>query len=167
MAGCGKTRLALAVAAAVRDGYADGVWLVELAPLPASPSPDPTAMAAAVLTALGLQEQPGRDLLDTLVAHLQPRRLLLVLDNCEHVVAASATLAARLLAACPRLQILTTSQLALGIAEETVWPVAALAVPDPVAGATTPADLHRLGQSDAMRCGSSLSARRPCSPALS
>src|SRR5262249_36575469 len=72
VAGSGKTRLALAVAEAVRDAYADGVWLVELAPLPAGAAADPTAVAAAALAALGLPEQPGQDPLEALVAHLQP-----------------------------------------------------------------------------------------------
>ena len=124
VAGCGKTRQALAVADAVRDAYRDGVWLVALSPLAARPGADPTSVVAATLAAVGLQGQSGQEPLDTLVAHLQPRRLLLVLDNCEHVVAACAALSARLLGACPELRILTTSQQALGNADETVWPVA-------------------------------------------
>ncbi len=151
VAGCGKTRLALAVAEEVRTAYADGVWLVELAPLPASPSADPTAVAAATLSALGRHEQPGQALLDTLVASLQARHMLLVLDNCEHVVAASAALATRLLEVCPRLQILATSQRALGIADEIVWRVDTLAVPPAVDGPLLPEMLSRVEQSDAVR----------------
>jgi non-specific serine/threonine protein kinase len=151
VAGSGKTRLALAVAETVRDAYRDGVWLVELAPLPASRSPDPTGVVAATLSVLGLQEQPGTAPVDTLIAYLQPRRLLLVLDNCEHVVVACAALAARLLAAGPELQILATSQLALGAAEEAVWPVAPLAVPAPVESVPTEAELMLLRQSDAVQ----------------
>ncbi len=151
MAGCGKTRLALAVAEALRDAYADGVWLVALAPLTASPSTDPTAVAGAVVTALDLREQPGQALLDTLIAYLQTRRLLLVLDNCEHVVVACAALTAQLLGACPELRILTTSQQALGIADETMWPVGALALPPAVDGTPTPETLGLVGQSEAVR----------------
>src|SRR5260370_585582 len=151
VAGCGKTRLALAVRAAVLGGYRDGAWLVELAPLPASPAADPTPVAAAALTALGLHEQPGQALQDTLAAHLQSKRLLLVLDNCEHVLAACAALLAQLLRACPELRILTTSQHTLGIADETVWPVAALAVPPPIAGEPTPEVLDLLGKSEAVQ----------------
>jgi len=151
VAGCGKTRLALAVAEEMRNAYADGVWLVELAPLPASPSADPTAVAAAALSALGRHEQPGQALLDTLVASLRARHMLLVLDNCEHVVAASAALATRLLEVCPRLQILATSQRALGIADEIVWRVDTLAVPPAVDGPLLPEMLSRVGQSDAVR----------------
>jgi len=151
MAGCGKTRLALTVAEALRDAYADGVWLVALAPLTASPSTDPAAVAGAAVTALDLRARPGQALLDTLVAYLQTRRLLLVLDNCEHVAAACAALTARLLEACPELRILTTSQQALGIADETVWPVGALALPPASDGTPTPATLGLVGQSEAVR----------------
>ena len=151
VAGCGKTRLALAVADMVRDAYGDGAWLVGLAALPASPGAEPTPVAAAALGALGLHEQPGQEPLDTLVAHLQPRHLLLVLDNCEHVVAACAALAARLLGACPMVRILTTSQQALGYAGETAWRVAPLEVPPPVEGAATPGAVQLLEQSDAVQ----------------
>src|SRR5262249_42735294 len=149
VAGCGKSRLALAVAEALRDAYSDGVWLVELAPLPASPSPDPTGVAAATLSAIGLHEQPGQNVIDSLVAHLRSRCLLLVLDNCEHVVGACAALAARLLEACPQLHILATSQYALEIAKETVWPVGTLAEPPAVGGTPTPELLALVGQSEA------------------
>jgi WD40 repeat protein/predicted ATPase len=151
VAGCGKSRLALAVAEAVLDAYQDGVWLVALAPLPASPAADPMAVAVAALTALGLHQQQGQDPLDTLVAHLRTRRPLLVLDNCEHVVTACAALATRLLAACPELQVLTTSQQALGCADETVWRVAPLAVPPQPTDALTAQEVQLLGQSDALQ----------------
>jgi len=151
VAGCGKTRLALAVADNVRDAYAEGVWLVELAPLPATASTDLTAVAAATLSALGLHEQPGQDLPDTLVAYLQARRLLLILDNCEHVVTSCAALVALLLDACPELRVLTTSQQALGIVDETAWPVGALATLPPVDGAATLEMLRLAGQSEAVR----------------
>jgi WD40 repeat protein/predicted ATPase/transcriptional regulator with XRE-family HTH domain/Tfp pilus assembly protein PilF len=129
VAGSGKTRLALAVAQAMRDVYPDGVWLVELAPLPASLAADLAPAVGAVLAALDLQEQPGREPLETLIAYLRSRRLLLLLDNCEHVVAAVAALALQLLGAGPDLRILATSQQPLGIAEETVWRVPALDLP--------------------------------------
>ena len=151
VAGSGKTRLAMAAAGLVREGYEQGVWLVELASLPASPSGDPTPVAAATLSALDLSEQPGQDPLDTLVAHLRPGCLLLVLDNCEHLVAATAALAARLLAASPELRILATSQHTLGIAGEVDWRVATLGVPPRIAEAPTPEVLRLLGQSDAVQ----------------
>jgi non-specific serine/threonine protein kinase len=149
VAGCGKTRLALAVAEAALAAYRHGVWLVDLSPLPAGA--DLTMVVAATLAVLGLHEQAGQQALDTLVASLRPRRLLLVLDNCEHVVAACAALVTRLLGTCPGLQILATSQLPLGIAGETVWQVATLALPDPMAGPPTEAALQLLGQSEAVQ----------------
>jgi WD40 repeat protein/predicted ATPase/transcriptional regulator with XRE-family HTH domain len=150
VAGSGKTRLALAVAEALCGSYEEGVWLVELAPVPAGPSSDPTAVGGAILSALGLQEQPGRAPLETLIDHLQPRRVLLVLDNCEHLVAACAALAARLLGACPQMQILTTSQQALGLANETVWRVAPLALPPQPTELPTPDEVQTLGQVEAV-----------------
>jgi class 3 adenylate cyclase len=103
--GCGKTRLALQAAADAIDGYSDGVWWVELARVE-----DPTLVAAAVIAALGLGEAPGRSLVDTLVEYLRHRRLLLVLDNCEHLVEACAALVDALLRACPVLTVLATSR---------------------------------------------------------
>src|SRR5579864_4179668 len=78
--GCGKTRLALHVANELLNDYPDGVWLVDLAPVS-----DPTLVPQALANAIGLRDEPGLPLLDTLVAALQPRRLLIVLDNCEHL----------------------------------------------------------------------------------
>jgi predicted ATPase/DNA-binding CsgD family transcriptional regulator len=123
--GVGKTRLALKVAAGRLGEFVDGVWLVELAPL-ASQELVPRAVASA----LGVREQPGRPLAVTLAEALRSRDLLLVLDNCEHVLAACATLADSLLRACPRLQIVATSREALGIAGETVFSVPALTLPE-------------------------------------
>jgi non-specific serine/threonine protein kinase len=151
VAGCGKTRLAMALADSLLATFKDGVWVVELGPLPPNPDSDPSAVTSAVLTALGLQEQSGHTLLDTLLAHLQTRRLLLVLDNCEQVVAACATLAARLLVTCPELWILATSQYALGVASETVQPVTPLTLPSLPEGTPEPQILHLLAQSEAVQ----------------
>src|SRR5581483_7089510 len=93
--GSGKTSLALAVARGVLHAFPDGVWLVELAPLA-----DPALVPQAVAAPLGVRDSPGRPLLDGLVSYLHPRSVLLVLDNCEHLVGACAELAERLLAAC-------------------------------------------------------------------
>ncbi len=139
--GSGKTRLALQIAAEVLEGFADGVWLVELAALT-----DPTLIPQLVASTLGLREESistgsddpvpsststQRPLLAVLLDHLQTKQLLLVLDNCEHLIAACARLAETLLRACPRLHILATSREALGIAGETTWRVPSLLVPDP------------------------------------
>ena len=123
--GVGKTRLALQVAADVSGDYADGVWLVELAAL-AQPAPVPQAVA----TALNLCEESQRPLLDTLSDCLRDKQLLLVLDNCEHLVQACAELADRLLRVAPRLRIIATSRESLHITGERVYQVPSLRVPD-------------------------------------
>jgi predicted ATPase/DNA-binding SARP family transcriptional activator len=123
--GCGKTRLALAVAAELVAAYPDGVWLVELAALA-----DGVLVPQAVATVLGVQEQAQRPLTATLVDALRPRDLLLVLDNCEHLIDACAHLAQSLLVGCAQLRILATSREALGIAGETTWLVPSLPLPD-------------------------------------
>jgi predicted ATPase/class 3 adenylate cyclase len=123
--GCGKTRLALQAAADLVEQYPDGVWLVELAALA-----DPLLVPQAVATTFRLREEPGRPHLESLVAALRSRSLLLLLDNCEHVVTACAQLSTALLRECPRLQILATSREALRVGGETVWRVPSLSLPD-------------------------------------
>jgi predicted ATPase/DNA-binding SARP family transcriptional activator len=107
------------------DGMADGVWLVELAPVVAGAD-----VPQAVLAALGVREQalPGEPIA-RLVAALRTRNALLILDNCEHLIDAAAALADRLLGECPRLRILATSREPLGINGETIWPVEPLGLP--------------------------------------
>ena len=122
--GVGKTRLALVAAGRVFDQRPDGVFLVELAPLA-----DPGLVAAQTLAALGLTEE-SRSPLDALVDHLRERRLLLVLDNCEHLLTASAQLADVLLRACPGVGILATSREPLHTAAETTITVPPLPVPE-------------------------------------
>ena len=122
--GCGKTRLALAVATDLAHAFPDGVHWVELAALT-----DPDLVPQAVAAALGVREEPGRPPRDTLRTALQPRHLLLVLDNCEHLVAACAHLVEALLRVCPGLRILATSREALGVAGETLRRVPSLSVP--------------------------------------
>jgi predicted ATPase/class 3 adenylate cyclase len=124
--GAGKTRLTLQVAAQLLEGFQDGVWLVELAALT-----DPSLVPKAVASALGVPEQPGRVLIETLVGSLRGKSVLLILDNCEHLVAACAHLTTALLLACPNLRILATSREALGVTGETTWRVPSLSVPDP------------------------------------
>jgi non-specific serine/threonine protein kinase len=139
--GAGKTRLALRVAAAMLSDYPAGVRLVELAPLA-----DPTVVRQAVAAALGVVETPGRPVVDAVAASVGLQRLLLVLDNCEHLVAACAALAETLLRACPNLQVLATSREALGVLGETVYRVPALAVP-----AAAPLPATRLAENEAVR----------------
>jgi predicted ATPase/DNA-binding CsgD family transcriptional regulator len=125
--GCGKTRLALAVAEGRARRYPGGVRLVELASLS-----DPRLVPHAVAAAFDLRESPGgAPLIETLAAHLKTcGAVLLVLDNCEHLVEACAALSHHLLTGCPSLRILATSREPLRIAGETIWPVPALALPD-------------------------------------
>jgi predicted ATPase/DNA-binding CsgD family transcriptional regulator len=123
--GCGKTRLALATATDLVERFEDGVWLVELAPLV-----DPSLVPQAVASALGLREQPGRSPAEALSRYLGSRNVMLVLDNCEHLVEACAALAEALLRFCPRLRVLATSREALDITGEVAWPVPPLSLPD-------------------------------------
>jgi predicted ATPase len=123
--GCGKTRLALQVATEVLEEFPDGVWVVELASLS-----DPVLVPQAVASTLDVREQPGRPLPETLVNYLRPLSLLLLVDNCEHLLPTCAEVANVLLRSCPRLHILTTSRESLGIAGETRWQVPPLSLPE-------------------------------------
>jgi predicted ATPase/DNA-binding CsgD family transcriptional regulator/transcriptional regulator with XRE-family HTH domain len=124
--GGGKTRLALAVASELRTAFPDGAWLAEFAPL-ANPALVPQAVAAA----LDVPEVAGVPLIDRLAFVLERRSLLLVFDNCEHLIDACAALAEHLLARCPNLRILATSREPLLLAGERQWRVPPLALPDP------------------------------------
>ena len=124
--GIGKTRLGLQVTAGLLHHFPNGIWLVELASLP-----DPALLPQAIASALGLRDPADRPLMESLKAHLEPRRLLLVLDNCEHLLDACARIVAALLSACPLLRIMTTSREPLQIAGEVTWLVPPLSLPDP------------------------------------
>jgi non-specific serine/threonine protein kinase len=123
--GVGKTRLALRAASEVQHDFADGVWLAELGELR-----DGSLLVHVVASKLGLRDQSGRPLQEVLVDFVASRELLLVLDNCEHLIDAAATLAETLLTACPALRILATSREGLGIGGESVIPIAPLTLPD-------------------------------------
>jgi predicted ATPase/DNA-binding SARP family transcriptional activator/Tfp pilus assembly protein PilF len=125
-AGCGKSRLALVVASDLAADYRDKTWLVELGALA-----DEALLPQAVATVLEVLEEAQRPLAATLVDAIQARQMLLVLDNCEHLIIACAHLAQALLSACPQLQILATSREAFGIAGETTWVLPPLSLPDP------------------------------------
>jgi predicted ATPase len=124
--GCGKTSLGLEVARGLVEHFEAGVWLVELAPLA-----DPDLVPQAVASTLGVRDSPDRPLLDGVIAYLRTRSVLLVLDNCEHLVEACAGLAERLLTACANLHILVTSRELLRIPGEVNWRVPSLPFPDP------------------------------------
>ncbi|MCA1718588.1 MAG: LuxR C-terminal-related transcriptional regulator [Actinobacteria bacterium] len=123
--GCGKTRLALEVAKDLVGAYPGGVWLVELASLS-----DPALVPNAVAAALGVRERPDLPLTAALVDAIGSRRMLLVLDNCEHLIEACARLVDALLRSCEHLRVLATSREALEVAGEVNWLVPSLTVPD-------------------------------------
>ncbi|HEY8284660.1 MAG TPA: BTAD domain-containing putative transcriptional regulator [Chloroflexota bacterium] len=134
--GSGKTRLAIRVAESMLDPYPDGVWLCELAGLaPSVPSIDavlaPDPVAGALAGTLGLHEDPACPLDRVIRDFLEPRRVLLVIDNCEHVLDPAAQLIASLLASCSGVTVLATSREALGLPGEVVWTVPPLSFPEP------------------------------------
>jgi predicted ATPase/DNA-binding CsgD family transcriptional regulator len=135
--GIGKTRLALQVLATVAGDFPDGVWLVELGDLR-----EPQLVVSRVASAIGVVGEPGRPLVDTLADALGPRRMLLALDNCEHLIEACARLCQRLLASSPALRIMATSQEPLRMPGEVVRQVPPLSVPPEMAIAN-PAGLPR------------------------
>jgi predicted ATPase/DNA-binding CsgD family transcriptional regulator len=136
--GSGKTRLAAEVARRAADRFADGAWLAELAPVR-----DPGQVSLAVLAALGVREQPGMSAVDALARALVRQQLLLVLDNCEHVIDAAARLCAGLLAACDDVRVLATSREPLAVAGESRYRLGPLALPGP-------GDPAEIGRSEAM-----------------
>jgi predicted ATPase/class 3 adenylate cyclase/DNA-binding CsgD family transcriptional regulator len=131
--GIGKSRLALQVAAEALDGAGDGVWLAELAPVAG-----PELVARTVAAVLGVREEPGRPMLDTLLDAVGDRYLLVVLDNAEHVLGAAAKLADAIMRSCPRACLLVTSREPLGVSGEHVFRIPPLTVP--------PADLTAAGR---------------------
>src|SRR6185312_3722389 len=139
--GLGKTRLSLQVAADLLDEFRGGVWLVELASFG-----DPRLVPQAVAAAIGIKEQSGGSLVEAIVRHVGDAPALLVLDNCEHLVAACAETAVQLLRSTAALRILATSRERLNVRGETTYPLSPLLVPEPDAQAS-PA----LAQSDAVR----------------
>ena len=142
MGGIGKSRLSVQLGAEVMNDYSDGVWLIELAPLS-----DPQLVAQAVASVLGVKEEGGRPVIDALVKFVRDRQLLIILDNCEHVVRACAELTKQLLQAGPRLKVLASSRDPLQIAGETAYHVPTLSAPDP----NRPVTLAELTRHEAVR----------------
>ncbi|MGB8908694.1 MAG: tetratricopeptide repeat protein [Candidatus Cybelea sp.] len=125
--GSGKTRCAIQTAAELLDRYADGVWMVELAPIS-----DPALVTTTIAQVLGVREVRNEELLTTLLAYLEQRQMLLVLDNCEHLVDEARRVAGAILGACAGVRILATSREQLGIAGEHVVRMPSLEVSDAV-----------------------------------
>src|SRR5438067_1410006 len=142
--GCGKTRLALQVAAVAASAYPHGVWLAELAALT-----DAGLVPQAVASAVGVRQVPDSTVIGNLVEDLRTRTLLLVIDNCEHVVTDAAELVDALLRSCPGVHILATSREPLGSPGETTWRVPSLGLPPHSATGELPLD--RLTQYEAVR----------------
>jgi len=140
--GTGKTRLSLQVAARVLEAFPDGAWLVELAPLA-----DPALVVQTLAAALGVREQPERPLIEVLLDYLRAKHLLLILDNCEHLIEACAQASDRLLRVATGVKILASSREALGIAGETAFRVPSLSAP----AADSAFTLEALGQFEAVR----------------
>ncbi|MDP1899831.1 MAG: hypothetical protein Q8K96_05200 [Rubrivivax sp.] len=124
MGGLGKTRLSLQVAAEAMAEFPDGVWFLDLSPIR-----DPALVAGEAASVLGVREEPGRPLIQTLCAHLASRRVLLVFDNCEHLIQPAADLAHALLRAAPGVRIMASSREALHVPGEQVCPILPLPVP--------------------------------------
>ncbi|MFD4183568.1 ATP-binding protein, partial [Rhodococcus sp. NPDC058514] len=123
--GVGKTRLAVRVAAQIGGGFGDGVWYVDLAPIT-----DPDLVPVAVIRALGLPDQPSRSTMHSLLRFVGDRRMLLVLDNCEHLLDACAALVVALLGRCPAVTVAATSREPIGVAGEVTWRVPSLSLAD-------------------------------------
>ncbi len=128
--GVGKTRLAVQAAAGVAEKFMDGVWLVELAALG-----DPSAVPEAVAATLGITQQPGNSVTESIAEALEGRSRLLIFDNCEHVLDAAAELIEAILAGSRSLRILATSREGLRVADEQLWPVPPLDVRDGIESA--------------------------------
>jgi predicted ATPase/class 3 adenylate cyclase len=123
--GSGKTRLALQLAASLIDRYSDGGWLIELASVT-----DSASVGVTIAAAMHVGERPGQSTSETLAAALRTRELLLILDNCEHLIAACAEVADTLLRACPNVVILATSREGLNVPGESLMPVPSLSIPE-------------------------------------
>ena len=123
--GAGKTRLAVEIATLIAAEYADGVWYVDLAPIT-----DPGVVPVTVARAVGLPDQPGRSTMDALLRFVRDRQMLLVLDNCEHLLDACAELVVALLGAVPGLTVIATSREPIGVAGEATWRVPSLSLAD-------------------------------------
>lgn len=144
--GTGKTRLALQVGADMLDQFSDGVWLVEFAPIT-----NPELIPHAVANVLGVREEKGTPLFQTISTSLRPKSLLLILDNCEHLIENMALFVEKLLRACPKVQILASSREILGIAGEISFRVPSLSVPPTPAPGAGGKEPQFLSQYEAVR----------------
>lgn len=140
--GTGKTRLSLQIAEHLLGSFTDGVWFVELAPLT-----NPELIPQTILSVMGIAEEQGKTTLQSLTDGIRGKKILLLLDNCEHIIEACAKLADHLLSASPSLTILASSREALGVKGELAWHVPSLSLPD----INQITDLERLAQFESVR----------------
>ncbi len=163
--GCGKTRLALQIAAEVLDAFPDGVWLIDLAPVA-----DPDLVPKTVAEELSIREAPNQPMTERLRSLLRDRKLLLVLDNCEHLIDSSAALVEALLTGCPSVSILATSRESLGLQGENSWRVPSLSLPaegeDPTIEALTQCEAVRLFVDRALRARPNFAVTNENAPAV-
>jgi len=139
--GCGKTRLACEVAAQLVKFFPDDIWFVDLAPIEVE-----ELVIKQLMTTLGLSEAPGRDMMDIVVEGIKDRKLLILLDNCEHLIRTCAAISHKLIGSVPGLSLLVTSREALHINGEKIWFVPSLTLPDPEADI----DINVAGKSEAV-----------------
>jgi predicted ATPase/DNA-binding SARP family transcriptional activator len=124
--GSGKTRLAIQVGMDLLDSFTDGVWWVDLSSIT-----NDSLVAQSIAKSLGIQDMPGQPLVETIANHTRSKHLLLIIDNCEHVIEESAKAIDLLLKECPHLKIIVTSREALGIPGEQIWNIPTMTLPDP------------------------------------
>ncbi len=144
--GIGKTRLAIHVAARLAPEFPDGAWFIDLADVQ-----HPELVVSRVASVVRVVEEPGRALMATLTDALRPRQMLIVLDNCEHVIDACARVCQRLLAGSPGLRVIATSREPLRVAAETVWQVPPMSMPDQEVASGAAVDESAPLRSDALR----------------
>jgi predicted ATPase len=125
--GCGKTRLSMQVAADLIDNYADGVWLIEFAPLS-----EASLVPQTLAVGLGIQEEAGIPIFDSVIRELKEKEMLIVMDNCEHLIEACASVCQKLVSSCSQVDILTSSREALRVPGEATFRVPSLSTPDPL-----------------------------------
>ncbi|MGB3634473.1 MAG: BTAD domain-containing putative transcriptional regulator, partial [Rubrobacteraceae bacterium] len=159
--GAGKTRLALEAARELLELYPDGVWMVSLAPIAA-----PALVPRTAASVFGLREQPHRSPEEILVTSLQQKDLLLVMDNCEHLVGAAAGLAETLLDGCPHLKILATSRELLGIEGEVIWSPPPLSLPNSHRELDTESLVEEVRESESARLFADRASQRDTSFSL-
>jgi len=140
--GCGKTRLSQEIATNLLKEYNDGVWFIDLAPIT-----DPNLVAKEIIRVLKIQEEPGKAIIETLTENIKNSSLLILLDNCEHLIQVCAEITDKLLRSVNNLRILSTSREALNISGEVVWRIPSLSCPDP----GSEKDIKKVQQYEAIR----------------